>query len=86
MNAAQIVFSWDILGGWRPGLLAQRSSWSMIFWWLGRRGFGASGSSESLRGSVTVSVMASSVISNMIRHNAEIKRLSYCFYLSILLN
>jgi hypothetical protein len=58
----------------------------MIFWWLGRRGFGASGSSESLRGSVTVSVMASSVISNMIRHNAEIKRLSYCFYLSILLN
>src|ERR1700680_365835 len=43
MNAAQIVFSWDILGGWRPGLLAQRSSWSMIFWWLGRRGLGGFG-------------------------------------------
>jgi hypothetical protein len=45
----------------------------MIFWWLGRRGFGASGSSESLRGGVTVSVMASSMTSNMVRHNAEIK-------------
>jgi tRNA(His) 5'-end guanylyltransferase len=38
--------------------LAQRSTWSMTFWWLGLTGFGASGSSESLRGNLTSSVMA----------------------------
>jgi hypothetical protein len=38
--------------------LAQRSTWSITFWWLGRRGFGASGSSDSLRGNLTSSVMA----------------------------
>jgi hypothetical protein len=32
----------------------------MTFSWLGRRGFGGIGSSHSLRGSLTVSVMASS--------------------------
>jgi hypothetical protein len=31
----------------------------MTFWWLGRTGPGASGSSESLRGNLTSSVMAS---------------------------
>jgi len=39
----------------------------MIFWWLGRRGFGASGSSESFRGSLTVSVMVFS-------HDRKIRR------------
>ena len=39
----------------------------MTFWWLGRRGFGASGSSESLRGSLTGSVMASSQDKNIAR-------------------
>jgi hypothetical protein len=39
----------------------------MIFWWLGRRGFGASGSSESFRGSWTVSDMAFS-------HDKKIRR------------
>jgi hypothetical protein len=47
-----------MVGGCRPELLAQRSIFSMTFSWLGRRGFGAFGSSESLRGSLMSSVMA----------------------------
>jgi hypothetical protein len=47
-----------IVGGCRPGLLAQRSRLSMTFSWLGRRGFGAFGSSDSFRGSLMSSVMA----------------------------
>jgi hypothetical protein len=57
-SVAQAVFAAGIVGGCRPGLLAQRSIFSMTFSWLGRRGFGAFGSSESLRGSLISSVMA----------------------------
>jgi hypothetical protein len=43
----------------------------MIFWWLGRRGFGASGSSESFRGSLTVSVMVFSLDGKIRRTNPK---------------
>ena len=55
---AQAVLIVGVVGGCRPGLLAQRSMFSMTFSWLGRRGFGAFGSSESLRGSLMSSVIA----------------------------
>jgi hypothetical protein len=58
MYGAQTVFASSVLGGCSPGLLAQRSTCSMTFWWLGRTGLAASGSSESLRGNLTSSVMA----------------------------
>jgi hypothetical protein len=59
MYVAQIVFASSVLGGRRPALLAQRSTCSMIFWWLGRTGFGTSVSFEGLRGNLTSSVMTS---------------------------
>ena len=51
------VFGSDNFGGCSPGLLAQRSRFSMTSAWLGRRGGGSFGSSESLRGSLMSSVM-----------------------------
>ena len=59
MCVAQSVFASSVLGGCSPGLFTQRSTSSMTFWWLGRTGFGAPISSESLRGNLTSSVMAS---------------------------
>ena len=53
----QADFASDDLGGWSPGLFAQRSRFSMTSAWLGRRGGGSFCSSDSLRGSLTVSVM-----------------------------
>lgn len=47
-------------GGCSSRLLAQRSRFSMIFWWLGRIGFGALGSSESARGNLIFSLMGRS--------------------------
>jgi len=83
MCVVQSVFSSDNTGGWRPGLLAQRSIWSMTFSWLGRRGLGDCRSSESLRGSLTLSVMASSIDQNMGPEDVQVKELRYCFYLII---
>ena len=54
---AHAVSRSEIFGGWRPGLLAQRSRFSMTLAWLGRRGGGGLGSSESFRGSLISSVM-----------------------------
>jgi hypothetical protein len=54
---AHAVSRSEILGGCRPGLLAQRSRFSMTLAWLGRRGGGGFGSSDSLRGSLIFSVM-----------------------------
>lgn len=81
MCGVQSVFSSDNTGGWRPELLAQRSIWSMTFSWLGRRGLGECGSSESLRGSLTLSVMASSIDQKMGSDGTQVKELRYCFYL-----
>jgi hypothetical protein len=58
VRSAQADFLSGMIGGCSPGLLAQRSRFSMTFSWLGRRGFGAFGSSESLRGSLMSSGMA----------------------------
>jgi hypothetical protein len=52
--------------------LAQRSRFSMTLAWLGRRGGGHFGSSESLRGSLTFSVMGALQDENMRPNVAEI--------------
>jgi hypothetical protein len=67
MYVAQIVFASSVLGGRRPALLAQRSTCSMTFWWLGRTGFGTSVSFEGLRGNLTSSVMAALSLSRRMR-------------------
>jgi hypothetical protein len=59
-------------GGCNPGLLAQRSRFSMTLAWLGRLGGGHFGSSESLRGSLTFSVMGALQDENMRPNAAEI--------------
>src|SRR4051812_14645016 len=58
-QADQAVFPSDCVGGCSPGLLAQRSRFSMTLAWLGRRGGGDFRSSDSLRGSFMFSVMRS---------------------------
>jgi hypothetical protein len=54
---AQAVSGSGDFGGCSPGLLAQRSRFSITSRWLARRAFGALGSSDSLRGSLISSVM-----------------------------
>jgi hypothetical protein len=58
VRANQAVLESDDFGGCRLRLLAQWSRFSMTISWLGRRGFGAFGSSDSFRGSLISSVMA----------------------------